>query len=77
MQKRRETCLVGGCGKASHGKQYCEKHLNVAQRRKLTTERSALIRSDCHNVKCVAGVAHEYGEQYCSQCKEPCRWKAA
>lgn len=77
MQKRHEICVVGECGKASHGKQYCDKHANVAQRRKLTSTQSAVIRSDCHRAACMPGKAHEYGEQYCTRCLEPCCWKAA
>ena len=75
MQKRHDVCLVGGCGKASHGKQYCVRHMNVGQRRTLTTELSAVIRSDCCSAKCVRGKPHENGEQYCTKCEEPCCWK--
>ena len=77
MQKHHDTCLVSGCGKPSQGKQYCAKHATAAQRRKLTNELSVLIRSDCHGAKCVTGDVHDNGEQYCSQCKQPCCWKAA
>ena len=77
MQKQHEFCLVNGCGKVSQGKQYCAKHMNVGERRKLTTSKSAQIRSDCCSAKCEAGVVHDNGEQYCTKCKHPCCWKAA
>jgi len=64
-----------GCGKASHGKQYCAHHMNIAVRRQLPGELRAAIRSDCCNAKCVSGKPHENGEQYCTKCKQPCCWK--
>lgn len=77
MQRKHDTCTVKGCGKASNGKQYCEKHGTAGQRRTLTRELSALIRSDCCTARCVIGAAHDNGEQYCSACKEACCWKTA
>ncbi len=75
MQKHYETCLVAGCGKATQGKQYCSKHASPNQRRSLSTDLRALIRSECCDAKCTIGEVHEYGEQYCTKCKQPCCWK--
>ncbi|MEK7591038.1 MAG: hypothetical protein AAB489_02415 [Patescibacteria group bacterium] len=49
--------------------------MTLAGRRKLSETLSILIRSHCHNAKCVSGEAHESGEQYCTECREPCCWK--
>lgn len=76
IQKKYDICLVKGCGTDSQGKQYCEKHMSVVQRRKLTHEMSSLIRSSCCDAKCMIGKVHDNGEQYCKKCKQPCCWKA-
>lgn len=74
IQKTYDMCLVKGCGKATDGKPYCSAHFTPTQRRKLTQEVTATIRSSCCNAKCVSGEPHEHGEQYCTKCKEPCIW---
>jgi hypothetical protein len=66
-----------GCGKPSHGKPYCPKHMTLAQRRALPDEQQKLIRSFCHKAPCKQGDTHEDGTQYCTECKEPCLWLAA
>ena len=76
IPKKHEFCTVKGCGKETHGKQYCVAHMNVAVRRQLPQELRAIIRSACCSAKCVSGKAHDNGEQYCVGCKEPCCWRA-
>jgi hypothetical protein len=49
--------------------------MTPGQRRKLTPELSALIRSDCCKATCVVGEVHGNGEQYCTKCKQPCIWR--
>ncbi len=51
--------------------------MTPAQRRVLPAEVLLNIRSLCCEAKCKAGPVHDYGEQYCSKCKEPCPWKLA
>lgn len=75
MHKKNEYCRVKGCGKASHGKQYCVQHMTAGQRRSLPRELTALIRSDCCSATCVAGKTHDNGEQYCTKCHQACCWK--
>ncbi|MDD3896554.1 MAG: hypothetical protein PHU04_01755 [Candidatus Peribacteraceae bacterium] len=77
IPKKHEFCTVKGCGKATNGRQYCEKHLSVESRRKLSQAQQTSIRSACCNARCTSGKAHESGEQYCSKCKQPCYWKPA
>ncbi|PIR53545.1 hypothetical protein COU76_00685 [Candidatus Peregrinibacteria bacterium CG10_big_fil_rev_8_21_14_0_10_49_10] len=77
IQKKHEFCTVKGCGKATKGKQYCDKHLSLDERRKLSNQLQSHIRSDCCSAQCVSGKAHENGEQYCKSCKEACCWKKA
>lgn len=64
-----------GCGKATHGKPYCLKHATIALRRVVPDAARANMRSGCCDAKCVSGVAHDDGEQYCTKCKQPCHWK--
>jgi hypothetical protein len=75
IYKRRDICLVKGCGKSSNGRSYCNAHMDVSARRALTKDLSALIRSDCCDAACFKGEVHDNGEQYCSKCKQPCCWK--
>ncbi len=77
IQKTRENCPAKGCGKPSHGKPYCLRHVTAAQRRVLPQEVLRNIRSLCCEASCTSGPVHDYGEQYCSKCKEPCPWKLA
>ena len=74
-----KACIVDGCGKQSHGKAYCDKHLIEFKRGKkpvavISDERKALMRSSCCGTVCTAGARHEYGEQYCKKCGQPCMW---
>ena len=75
IPKKYEFCTMKGCKKATNGRQYCETHLSVEARRKLSQKQQTCIRSACHNAKCFNGAAHENGEQYCSKCKKACCWK--
>jgi len=77
IPKKREFCAVKGCIKATNGRQYCEKHLSVDERRKLSQEQQTCIRSDCCSALCITGEVHENGEQYCTKCKQACCWKPA
>jgi hypothetical protein len=77
IHKKHVICRVIDCGKATDGKQYCVKLMNIDERRKLPTDMRATIRSSCCGAKCTVGEAHEYGEQYCSKCKQACAWTKA
>jgi len=66
-----------GCNKATKGKEYCEKHLSIDERRKMTDKQQAGIQSGCCKAKCTIGEVHENGEQYCTKCKKPCCWLKA
>ncbi len=69
------ACPIGQCGVATGGKPYCPKHMDVKERRKLSSSLRSLIRSDCCEAACTQGDLHEFGEQYCTKCKKPCCWK--
>ena len=77
IHKKHVICRVIDCGKATDGKQYCVKNMNIDERRKLPTDMRSTIRSACCGAKCTIGEPHEYGEQYCSKCKEACAWTKA
>ncbi len=74
-QKNHEYCPASGCGKPTKGKPYCPQHMSLSARRKLPEGLHANIRSGCCDAKCVIGEAHDSGEQYCTECKQPCNWK--
>lgn len=77
MRPHTTECPIGQCGKATGGKPYCPKHMDVKERRSLSASLRGLIRSDCCEAPCLAGKVHDNGEQYCTKCKEPCCWKTA
>lgn len=56
-----------------HGRHHAV-HTTLAERRKLPDALRATIRSICCGAKCVSGLPHESGEQYCTKCKQPCCW---
>ncbi|MBU0458642.1 hypothetical protein KJ652_04170 [Patescibacteria group bacterium] len=64
-----------GCEKATNGRQYCEKHLSLDERRKISKKQQTNIRSGCCGAKCMTGEVHENGEQYCTKCNKACCWK--
>ena len=69
-------CIVEGCGKETKGKAFCTMHLKDKSR-KLTVPaaQQKTLRSLCCDAVCTKGERHEYGEQYCGKCKEPCLWQ--
>lgn len=68
--RKRSTCSTPGCGQQAFGKEHCRKH--AASARMAGIE----LKSSCCGAACVAGTAHEYGEQYCKKCGNACMWKA-
>jgi hypothetical protein len=77
MPRNHINCPVDGCGKATHGRPYCDKHIDVSQRRALSAARGARIRSACCAAACKPGKAHDNGEQYCTKCGEACTWRSS
>jgi len=76
FQTEKKICDAEGCGlKPLRGKSYCSKHLATHGKQKMTKEMQLMLRSACCNVACTVGERHEYGEQYCSRCKQGCIWK--
>jgi len=53
IHKKYEICTVKDCGKATNGRQYCDKHISVDARRKLSDKQQIVIRSLCCGAKCV------------------------
>ena len=77
-----KQCIVEGCGAETKGRTYCHKHMlevKMGKRAKapVTKEQQAAMRSHCCDAVCKPGARHEYGEQYCKDCGEACRWKNA
>ncbi len=77
-----KPCLVEGCSSPTNGKPYCAKHaVEVRQGKRPKSVKplpsGAMMRSLCCDAPCKAGDRHEYGEQYCKACGEPCAWKTA
>ncbi|MFH0770801.1 MAG: hypothetical protein V1926_05525 [Candidatus Peregrinibacteria bacterium] len=69
------TCKAQGCRSPSHGKLHCRRHA-LKEITVITPDQRAHMRSLCCSALCEAGKHHEYGNQYCGKCKEPCCWKA-
>jgi hypothetical protein len=73
-----KICMVPGCGRKSHGKQYCGSHMKeMREKAVISKEVLARMRSSCCSAKCSTGDKHEYGEQYCTKCGAGCCWTAA
>ncbi|MDO8648787.1 MAG: hypothetical protein Q7R81_03305 [Candidatus Peregrinibacteria bacterium] len=69
------SCLVDGCTANTYGKQYCRTHIKGNRTPVvITDEQRTHMRSDCCNAACADGKRHDYGKQYCAQCKQACCW---
>lgn len=70
------TCKVHGCRTPSHGRSFCHKHAQKGKENGIifSTEQRVHMRSLCCSAACTAGKQHEYGNQYCQECKEACCW---
>ncbi len=76
MPMMKTVCKVEGCKGQTRGKEYCGKHMRGKKVPVVITAAARLnMRSSCHNAACEHGEKHEYGQQYCSKCKQACQWK--
>ena len=73
---KHKTCTVAGCNRLSHGKAFCGTHLKKGKQvMTVPVGLQGFLRSDCCAVQCTLGKRHDYGEQYCEKCGNPCCWK--
>ncbi len=74
----KNACLIKDCKGRTDGGNYCKKHIKGKKPPTvITAEARLFMRSQCCKAACEHGKRHEYGEQYCAKCKEPCEWRVS